>query len=1234
MIAALPGRRQQLDDLIDLLQREGRRLIELCGVSGVGKSALSGALCQRLEEDYLVLQVRCGAIDSHAAHDTMLSRLLQVLEARLTPEDMGRLGEQPSTKPFFEVLRPAASGVADPPARDQFPLVDAVMALIRELGKRAPVLICLDDFQRADPAGRQLILSILEHPEYDELPLVVVAVHDGMEDAATGERWDLLVQFHPDSQRMLLEPLDHDGLSELVCSLLGSEIVQQLPELPDLLWSVSGGHPQLAVQHVTAARRRGALRATMEGWKLDPGWFKEPRDLESLLLESADAILSRHSHARFLLTWLQLAGGPVEIAPLERIAPGLKPGWAELADELARAGVIQQSRDQSGSEFWQFAHAAWSGAARSLLEPGERVEFIRQVLAGQDAGAFPASLHCELHAGLLLESGLPDAAERATSLLEECLGRQSRDAEGLSTGIRMRDRILSIASDRKIVSRVFRDQVAALVQLGDLGRLGDLLQTVGLDELDAAARVACFRHMPDVLRLRKDNSAILPWISGQRIRNDLGPEERAQLDLAELAERMANSGDDPRIDELLKTIDSESLDEDQRLGLEVMRVDRNALLEKNFAGAFKILADRYRQRGAGISPRGRARLLHEMIRFSRNAGTPNLFRPFAEDLLELTETAGYSSIHRRRSDRVNALIMLNRIEEAEQILRSDLRHFASRNQTRLARERTLNLVSLLRFQRKPAAAADLLRQTRMSLTGTPGDFFGRAFLLTSCSVMWRVYDTYEAARLLEVARDGGIESHAEFQISYHYSLVMTRLQQAERGGDWQLLREAAEQTCALYRDHGRDGVEAMHFDLVLARAMAELGGDDLRKAADYLPVIELARQRRDFELTRILVGVGEFAHRTGESTIEAKIAEELASCDTDRHLALLFLARRAGWAGDGPGKRRLLTAACCHARNEGLECFIDHALACCKVQEEFQPDPGEAPRDLAFYLYSLGEWMRRGLPVGFPGKSTPESREKWYAAEVVELRRRIDRLPAADQRPLSQKLEAFELALFESGNRVAGKPGLQLFLFNGPRMVHRGEEIGPDNFQSRVGFELLSCLAVRQWQGRPRVPRDELLELLRVDGDPMLSESSLRVVVSRVRKTLRELTGQDLLPAGHSGYCLEEGAIAWLDVAHFEQQARNATFALREGRLDHAGRYLDEAIHAYSGRFMERGSGDWRLSLASYFESRFVELARERLRLLRDRPVRAAALRADLQRKHPELIEYLPREQEEKADAT
>jgi DNA-binding SARP family transcriptional activator len=137
----------------------------------------------------------------------------------------------------------------------------------------------------------------------------------------------------------------------------------------------------------------------------------------------------------------------------------------------------------------------------------------------------------------------------------------------------------------------------------------------------------------------------------------------------------------------------------------------------------------------------------------------------------------------------------------------------------------------------------------------------------------------------------------------------------------------------------------------------------------------------------------------------------------------------------------------------------------------------------------------------------------------------------------------------------------------GPLRVELSGRRVEDQLPGRQGRLVLAFLVVNR--GRP-VSRDELVDLLWPDNAPAAPESSLRPLLTRLRRAL----GDERL-VGRAQLGLELGPGAWVDVEVAEQAAGRAEAALESGHHAGALRIATEALEIVERPFLPDVLSPW-----------------------------------------------------------
>ncbi|MCB9523164.1 MAG: protein kinase [Myxococcales bacterium] len=222
---------------------------------------------------------------------------------------------------------------------------------LRRLSRARPVILLVDDAQWADDA-LDFARSVLASRE--ELHVLVVLTSDGSAHVTGAER-------------VVLEPLDAEQMTELVQSLLGlvGEVAQAVERRAE-------GNPLFAIQLVGDWVQRGELQATPQGFRRPPGVkIKLPDSIHAIWLDRLDALLGEAAQDWRALELAAVLGQRVamdEWAAACRHA-GVHP-TEDLVEVLIEGGLA--TRTLRERDHWAFAHGLLHQSMLRLVREGGR----------------------------------------------------------------------------------------------------------------------------------------------------------------------------------------------------------------------------------------------------------------------------------------------------------------------------------------------------------------------------------------------------------------------------------------------------------------------------------------------------------------------------------------------------------------------------------------------------------------------------------------------------------------------------------------------------------------------------------------------------------------------------------------------------------------------------------------------------------------------------------------------
>lgn len=346
--AALARIDQRLRDTI--AGRGSLLLVE--GPAGIGKSRL-------------ILEAgRAGrelGLETHSARGSELERefayglVRQLFEGPVvtaSPSDRAELlaGAAGRTAALFGVAAPEGGGaLADP----SFGILHGLYWLCANLGRRSPLLLCIDDAHWADQASLRFLHYLGRRLE--ELPIAVVAATRPIGSPEVSPILAALAGELP-AEVVALAPLSEQAVAELVRLGLGAEAESAFVSA---CHQATGGVPFLVRELLRALAEQGiapTASASPRVAALAPRAVSQWVVLRLSRLSAAAADLARAT-AVLGEAELRLA------AALAELEPGSAPS---AADELAAAGILEDGRPL------RFVHPILRAAVLADLKPGVR----------------------------------------------------------------------------------------------------------------------------------------------------------------------------------------------------------------------------------------------------------------------------------------------------------------------------------------------------------------------------------------------------------------------------------------------------------------------------------------------------------------------------------------------------------------------------------------------------------------------------------------------------------------------------------------------------------------------------------------------------------------------------------------------------------------------------------------------------------------------------------------------
>lgn len=250
------------------------------------------------------------------------------------------------------ILRATIEGEDDGVVRERYPVIAAFRELV--VG-RSPVLVILDDLERADPAT----LETLEYLVRNTLGLASEPVVYLLAEETTEGETALARQLHAAGplEHVALGPFESSEVEELVLTLLPNNEASQ--SLARRLHAESGGSPAFIADMLRGLQDEGKL--VRDGLKyrldLDPAEVSRsklpmPASLRQALV---DRIAPLSAEAGEVGRTLAVARRRIDLDALLALCPLDEDTVMEAIDELVAAGIVEERRGEE-AESYELAH--------------------------------------------------------------------------------------------------------------------------------------------------------------------------------------------------------------------------------------------------------------------------------------------------------------------------------------------------------------------------------------------------------------------------------------------------------------------------------------------------------------------------------------------------------------------------------------------------------------------------------------------------------------------------------------------------------------------------------------------------------------------------------------------------------------------------------------------------------------------------------------------------------------
>ena len=349
-----------------------RRAVFVSGEAGAGKSRLVAEFARTVHDrGGLVLAGSCspGLDVPYQPFVEAIGNLLEPLPVAERRELVGAgAGDLAGLLPRLALTDtvPPPPTVEEPGAR-RYWLFEAVVELLRRLGCRAPVLVVLEDLHWAGSSTALLVDHLLGDQRLARVCLVATlrSSRQDLGDDAAGVLVDLPRRAGVD--RVVLEGLGTDQVSELVGRIVGHPLDEPLAQLARHLSEVTAGNPFLIGEQWRQLVEQGRVRRAGRRWQVTgaPAEAASPASVQDLIARTVGAM---GSDARHVLPIAAVAGVSFATRVVARAAD-LDVGRALAALDEAVGDELVVVAEPTG---FRFRHALVCQALADGLGPAAR----------------------------------------------------------------------------------------------------------------------------------------------------------------------------------------------------------------------------------------------------------------------------------------------------------------------------------------------------------------------------------------------------------------------------------------------------------------------------------------------------------------------------------------------------------------------------------------------------------------------------------------------------------------------------------------------------------------------------------------------------------------------------------------------------------------------------------------------------------------------------------------------
>lgn len=353
----LVGREEEQEQLLTCLnsaQRGHGKTTLLTGERGAGKSHLTR--CILVEAERKGFQIAAGKAyraESGIPYSLFSDAFLPLLRSQ-PPDALNVLsrGGAPELEYLFPGLGPSRGPSphldSESPTEFRTRVLWTFTELLKEMSKRAPLLIVLEDLQWADPSSLEITHFLARQLIESPIALLMTRDDNGDDDYPALKEFEQSLLDQGIAETLSLPPLTREASGVLLEKAFGVD-EEVAGEFTDHLHEWTQGNPFFLEQTLESLIRSGRLYQKGGSWL---GWEVRELELPGTVREAiAQPLAQLPSEARTLVELAAILGTRVPFAFLQTLSPLPEADLLEALDLLVARDILREGMGEEGVIF-------------------------------------------------------------------------------------------------------------------------------------------------------------------------------------------------------------------------------------------------------------------------------------------------------------------------------------------------------------------------------------------------------------------------------------------------------------------------------------------------------------------------------------------------------------------------------------------------------------------------------------------------------------------------------------------------------------------------------------------------------------------------------------------------------------------------------------------------------------------------------------------------------------------